>query len=59
MIAIKGKSLLFTVNQNLLYGKAIAAEKHISDSQMFKKLACVGEMKKVPVYGKNPKYSKS
>ena len=54
--------MLFTVSQNLLYGTSIAAEKHISDSQMFKKLACVGDNKKIPVYGKslkfNLKYSK-
>jgi len=44
---------MFTVNQNLLYGTSIAAEKHITDSQMFKKLSCAGDAKKIPVYGKN------
>ena len=43
---------MFTINQNLLYGKQIPAEKHISDSQMFKKLSCAGDARKVPVYGK-------
>ena len=44
---------MFAINQALLYGKQIPAEKHISDSKMFHRLAGLSEEGKVPVYGKN------
>ena len=47
---------MFAINQCLLYGKLIPAEKHISDAKMFQKLSCSGGAPKVPVYGKEGEY---
>lgn len=44
---------MFSVMQQLLYGRSIPPDKHVSDAMMFHKLAGKGEEGKVPVYGKN------
>jgi hypothetical protein len=43
---------MFAIMQNLLYGCQITAEKHISDSMMYQKLAGKTGRGRVPVYGK-------
>ena len=48
---VSGKSLLFSINQNLLYGRQLLADKHISDAMMYKKLNGLTEEGRVPVYG--------
>merc|ERR1719186_1311182 len=45
-----GKSLLFAINQSLLYGTLLTADKHISEAMLYKKLAGMTEEGKVPVY---------
>ena len=42
---------MFTVNQNLFYGKSIQADKHLSESMLYHKLAGKTDLGKVPVYG--------
>ena len=46
-----GKSLMFSVNQSLLYGHEISSDRHISAGSLFRKLAGKGDDGKVPVYG--------
>ena len=43
---------MFAILQNLLYGKPITADKHVSDSKMYQKLAGKTDNGKIPVYGK-------
>ena len=47
-----GKSLMFTVNQCLLYGKEITPDKHISESMLYQKLSGNTAHGKIPTYGK-------
>jgi hypothetical protein len=43
---------MFSINQNLLYGRLLTADKHVSDSMMYQKLAGKTDKGKIPVYGK-------
>ena len=43
---------MFAANQNLLYGREITADKHVSDSMMYQKLAGKTGKGRIPVYGK-------
>ena len=54
---------MFSVNQCLLYGREIPADKHISESMLYHKLSGKSKHGKIPVYGKsysmeNTKYLK-
>ena len=42
---------MFTILQVLLYGRTLTADKHVSDSKMFIKLAGKTDKGKIPVYG--------
>lgn len=42
---------MFSINQNLLYGRPITSDRHISDLMMYKKLSGQGKEGKIPVYG--------
>jgi hypothetical protein len=44
---------MFSVNQSLIYGRTIPADKHVSDAMMAHKLAGKTEDGKVPVYGEH------
>ena len=47
-----GKSLLFTIYQNLIYGNRIDPDKYVSDAMMYQKLAGRTKSGRIPVYGK-------
>ena len=51
LLTFLGKSLMFSINQNLLYGRPITSDRHISDLMMYKKLSGQGKEGKIPVYG--------